>query len=80
MKPIECLLNSIFKHLDGGAVGSSVRLASRRLGVRIPAAKVVVKTGSDSSTVKRSAISVSVTVLGDDHSKRMPRVKVVVAR
>ena len=32
----------------------------------------VVKTGSDSSIAKRSAIGVSVTVLGDDHYKRMP--------
>ena len=30
---------------------------------------LVVKTGSDSSTAKRSADDVSVTGLGDDHSK-----------
>ena len=38
------------------------------------------KTGRDSSTAKRSAISVSVTGLGDDHYKRVLRVKIVVAR
>ena len=36
---------------------------SVRFGVRIPsAADIVVKTGSDSSTVKRSEIGVSVTI------------------
>ena len=39
----------------GGAVGESVRLGSGRLCDRIPAATVV-KTGSDSSTAKRSVI------------------------
>ena len=39
----------------------------------------VVKTGSDSSTDERSALGVSVTVLGDDHYKRIPRVTVGVA-
>ena len=38
------------------------------------------KTGSDSSTVKRSAIDMSVRVLGDDHYKRMPRVTIGVVR
>ena len=39
------------------------------------------KTGSDSSTAKRSTIGVSVSrVLEDDHYKRMPRVTVGVAR
>ena len=57
----------------------SVHPASDRLGVRIPAAiDLVVKTGSDSSTVKRSTKGVS--VLGDDHYKRMPRATVDVAR
>ena len=37
---------------------------------------LVVKTGSDSSTAKCSVIGVSVTVLVDDHYKRMPRVTV----
>ena len=41
-------------------MGKSVRLGSERLCDRIPAATVV-KTGSDSSTAKRSAIDVSVT-------------------
>ena len=36
----------------------------------------VVKTGSYSSTAKRSAIGVSVTGPRSDHYKRMPRVKV----
>ena len=40
----------------------------------------VVKTGSDISTVKRSAIGGSHWVLGDDHYKRMLRVTVSVAR
>ena len=44
-----------------------------------PRQTLVVKTGSDSSTVKRSAIGVSIMVLGDDHHKRMPRVTVGVA-
>ena len=45
-----------------GAVGWSIGPASGRLGVRIPAAKtLVVKTGSDSSTAKRSAIGASFT-------------------
>ena len=39
-----------------------VRIASKSLGVRIPAATaLIVKTDSDSSTAKRSAIGVSVT-------------------
>ena len=47
---------------DGAAVGLSVGPASRRLGVRIPAATDQrCKTGSDSSTGKRCAIVVSVT-------------------
>ena len=47
----------------GGAVGSSVRLASGRLGVRNPALTDLsdIKTGSDSSTAKRSALGVRVT-------------------
>ena len=39
----------------------------------------IVKTGSDNSTSERSATGVSVTVLGDDHYKQMPRVTVGVA-
>ena len=45
-----------------------------------PGKTEVFKTGSVSSTAKRSAIGVSVTGLGDDHYKRMPRVTVGVAR
>ena len=40
----------------------------------------VVKTGSDSSTAKRSATGVVSRALGDDHNKRMSRVTVGVAR
>ena len=41
----------------------------------------VVKTGSDSSTAKLSAIDVSVTAhIGDDHFKRMSRITEGVAR
>ena len=42
-------------------MGLNVHPASGRLDVRIPDATKVVKTGSDSSTAKRSAIVVSVT-------------------
>ena len=43
-------------------MGKNVRPASRRLGVPIPARQtLVVKTGSGSSTAKRSAIDVGVT-------------------
>ena len=52
----------------------TVTTCFKNLDVRIPA----VKTGSDSSTAKRS-VRVS-RVLGDDHYKRMPRVTVGVAR
>ena len=51
-------------HVDcrGGAVGQIVRLACGRFGVRIPAATDLSrKTGSDSSTAKRSGTGVSVT-------------------
>ena len=71
------------KDRSGGAVGLSVRPASGRLGIRTRTAtdlRLVVKTKSDSSTVKRSAIDVGSRVLGDDHYKRMPRVTVGVAR
>ena len=52
----------------------------QEIGVRSPVATVV-KTGSESSTAKRSEIGVSVTrVLGDDHYKRMPCVTEGVAR
>ena len=56
--------------------------ASGRLGVRIPAATdLIVKTGSNRSTAKRSAIDASaIWVLGDDYYKRMPRVTEGVAR
>lgn len=37
-------------------------------------------TGSDSSTDKRSAIGVSIWVVGDDHQKWMPRVTAGVTR
>ena len=53
---------SLLRGRDGGAVGESVRPASGRLGVRIPAATDPShKTGSDSSTTKRSALGASVT-------------------
>ena len=39
-----------------------------------PRQTLVVKTGSYSSTGKCSAIRVSVSGLGDDHYKRIPRV------
>ena len=53
----------------------------RKVGSSNPAAKDLSrKTGSDSSTVKRSAIGVMSRVLGDDHYKWMPRVTVGVAR
>ena len=59
-------LHTIVKHKMYGrsssAVGWSVRPASGRLGVRIPAATDLRrKKGSDSSTAKRSAIVLSVT-------------------
>ena len=44
-----------------------------------PQQTLVVKTGSDCSFAKRSAIEVS-RVLGDIHYKRMPRFTVGVAR
>ena len=45
-----------------GAVGQSVRPASGRLNVRIPVSTDLGrKTGSDSSTAKRSTLGVSVT-------------------
>ena len=44
-----------------------------------PRQALVVKTGSDSSTSKRSALNVSVTGHGDDQYKGMPRVTVGVA-
>ena len=63
----------------GGAIRLSVRLACGSLGVRIPAATVLSrKTDSDNSTIKCSATGLS--VLGDDHYKRMRRVTVGVAR
>mgnify|MGYP003691817837 CR=1 FL=1 len=37
-------------------------------------------TGSDSSTVKRSATGVNVTGFGDNHYKRKPRVTISMAR
>ena len=40
----------------------------------------VYKTGSDSSTAKRSATSVSARVLRDDHYKGLARVTVGIAR
>ena len=40
----------------------------------------VFQTGSESSTAKRSALGVSIKVLGEDHYKRMSRVTVGVAR
>ena len=43
------------------AVGWCVCLACGRLSVPTPAATQVLKTGSDNSTAKRSAIGVSVT-------------------
>ena len=52
----------------------TVTTCFKNLDVRIPA----VKTGSDSSTAKRS-VRVS-RVLGDYHYKRMPRVTVGEAR
>ena len=46
-----------------------------------PRQTLVVKIGSDSSTVKRSALGLCLSrVLGDDHYKRMSRVTVGVAR
>ena len=61
----------------GGAVGKSIRPESRRLGVRILAATDLShKNSIDSSTAKRSTIGVNVT----GPYKRMPRVKVGVAR
>ena len=45
----------------GWAVGKSVRFASGRVGVRIPATTDPICKDSDSSTAKRSAIGVSVT-------------------
>ena len=59
------------KNRGGGAVGYSIRRASGRLGVRIPATADTSR--SDSSTAKHPALS---RVLGDDHYKRMPSVTV----
>ena len=54
---------------------------NRNFGVRISAATDLgVNTGSDSSIDKRSAIHTMSQVLGDDHYKRMARVRVGVAR
>ena len=66
------LLTAAMAQLPGLSAGH----ARGRLGVRIPTA-IVIKTGSDSSTVKHSAIGK--TILGDDHYKRMSRVIVGVA-
>ena len=53
------------------------RLACRRPGFDSRSIQTqVVKTGSDSSTAKRSATDVSVRVLEDDLYKRMSRVTV----
>ena len=50
-------------HRGGGAVGKSIRLASGKFGVRIPAATDLIRKikGSDKSIVKRLAIGMSVT-------------------
>ena len=65
----------------GGTVGSSVRpQAENWMFESLPRQTRVVKTGNESSTVKRSTISVSVIwVFEDDHYKRMPQVRICMA-
>ena len=54
--------SSLSNRRGGGTVSYSVRPTSGRLGVRIhTATDLSCKTGSDNSTVKHSAVSVSVT-------------------
>ena len=56
-------IRNVDVNIRDGAVGKSVGPASGWCGVRIPAAtdRKVVKTGSDTSTSKCSAVRVSVT-------------------
>ena len=68
-----------FNRCGGVEIDRSSRM--REIGVRSPVATDLSwKTGSDSSTAKRSATDVSVKVLVDDHYKRYARVAVGVAR
>ena len=75
---------NFLKILDAAAVAQSVRAFTPQAKGWVfecqPRQTKVVETGSGSPTAKRSAIGVSVTGLGDDHYKRMPRVTVSVAR
>ena len=80
LKPIECLLNSVFKKCGGAQWDRAFALQAEGWVFESQLQPtLVVKTSSNSFTANCSAKGVSVTVLGDDHYKRMPRVTVVVA-
>ena len=81
LKHIECLLNSVFKNCDGAQWDRAFALqAEGWVFESQPRPSLVVKTSNNCFTANCSAKGVSVTVLGDDHYKRLPRVTVVVAR